>query len=103
MFLVLRFISCNIQVANNSVKYYIQSWAIRWALGCVNSHPAARGSQEVGFTQPRAHLIAHRCTYLHLLLLSSFPPPENGSTKNYSAQCGITIYDKKGTGIDHQY
>ena len=41
--------------------------------------------------------------YLHLLLLSSFPPPENGSTKNYSAQSGITVYDKMGTGIDHQY
>ena len=24
----------------------------RWALGCVNSPPAARGSQEAGFTQP---------------------------------------------------
>ena len=23
----------------------LQRWAIRWGLGCVNSHPAARGSQ----------------------------------------------------------
>ena len=31
----------------------------RWALGCVNSPPpAARGSLEAGFTQPRAHLLA---------------------------------------------
>ena len=34
------------------------------ALGCVNSRPAARGSQEAGLTQPRAHLIAHFCKYL---------------------------------------
>ena len=27
-------------------------------LGCVNPRPVAKGSQEVGFTQPRAHLIA---------------------------------------------
>ena len=41
----------------------IQSWAIRWALGCVNLRPVARGSQEPEFTQPRAHLIAHLCMY----------------------------------------
>ena len=41
----------------------IQNWAIRLALGCVNLRPAARGSQEVGFTQPRAHLSAHLCIY----------------------------------------
>ena len=35
---------------------------IKWALGCVNSHPAAEGSKEAGFTQPRAHLIHHLCT-----------------------------------------
>ena len=39
----------------------IQSWAIGWALGCVNSRPMARGSQEAGFTQPRAHLLADPC------------------------------------------
>ena len=32
------------------------------ALGCVNSHPAARGSQKAGFTQPRVHSLAHPCT-----------------------------------------
>ena len=37
--------------------------AIRWALGCVISRPAARGSKEAGFTQPRAHLIAHLCKF----------------------------------------
>ena len=41
---------------------HVQSWAMRWALGCVNSCPVARGNQEAGFTQPRAHLIAHLCT-----------------------------------------
>ena len=31
-------------------------------VGCVNSPPpAARGSQEAGFTQPRAHLLADPC------------------------------------------
>ena len=30
-------------------------------LGCVNSHPAARGSQEAGFTQPRYHTLAEPC------------------------------------------
>ena len=43
--------------------YYIQGSAERWALGCVNSCPMARGSQEVGFTQPRAHLFVDPCTY----------------------------------------
>ena len=32
------------------------------SLGCVNSHPAARGSQEAGFTQPRTHSFVHPCT-----------------------------------------
>ena len=44
---------------------------IRWALGCVISRPAARGSKEAGFMQPRAHLIAHLCkmTLVGYLLL----------------------------------
>ena len=40
----------------------IQGSAKRRALGCVNSLPAARGGQEAGFTQPRAHLLADPCT-----------------------------------------
>ena len=36
----------------------VQSWGVRWALGCMNSRPAARER----FTQPRSHLIAHLCT-----------------------------------------
>ena len=28
--------------------------------------PVARGSQEAGFTQPRAHPIAHLCTVLYV-------------------------------------
>ena len=42
----------------------VQSWAFRWALGCVRAPSAATGSQEAGFTQPRAHLKAHLCTNL---------------------------------------
>ena len=30
-----------------------------WTLGCVNSLLAARGSEEVGFTQPRESSFAH--------------------------------------------
>ena len=40
----------------------VQSLAIRWALSSVNSSLAPRGSQQVGLTQPRTHLIAHPCT-----------------------------------------
>ena len=29
--------------------------------GCVNSRPVAIGSQEAGFTQPRAYIIAYLC------------------------------------------
>ena len=39
----------------------VQGSAKRLALGCVNSPPAARGSQKAGFTQPRAHLLAKPC------------------------------------------
>ena len=34
----------------------LQGSAKRWAPGCVNSPPTARGSQEAGFTQLRAYL-----------------------------------------------
>ena len=40
---------------------YVQGWAKEWSLGCVNSRPAARGSQEAGFTQPRDHSFAQHC------------------------------------------
>ena len=49
---------------NRREELVVQSWAIRWALGCVNSRPAAGGSQEAGFTQLRAHLIAQLCTII---------------------------------------
>ena len=42
-------------VASNKV---VQGSAKRWSLGCVNLPPAARGTQEAGFTQPRAGLLA---------------------------------------------
>ena len=42
--------------------YHVQGSAKRWALGCVNSPSAARVSQEAGFTQPRAHLLADSCS-----------------------------------------
>ena len=40
-------------------KQHVLGSAKRWSLGCVNSSPAVRGSQEAGVTQPsRAHLLA---------------------------------------------
>ena len=41
---------------------HVQGSAKRWSLGCVNSPPTARGSQETRFTQPRAHLLADPCS-----------------------------------------
>ena len=43
--------------SNLALQRALQGSAKRWALGCVNSHPAARGSQEAGFTQPRVNLL----------------------------------------------
>ena len=40
----------------------IQDWAKEYALGCVNTPSAARGSKEEGFTQPRDHFFAQPCT-----------------------------------------
>ena len=51
-------------VKNRMDPYSVQGSSKRWALGCVNSPPAARGSQEAGITQPRAHLLADSCTVL---------------------------------------
>ena len=42
----------------------VQIYPKRWFLGCVNSRPAARGTQAAGFTQPRNHLLEH--LYIHL-------------------------------------
>ena len=42
-------------------QYVVQGSAKEWSLGCVNSPPAARGSQEAGFTQPRDHSLAQAC------------------------------------------
>ena len=43
--------------------YCVQGWAKEWSLGCVNSRPAARGSQEAGFTQPRDNSFAQLCIF----------------------------------------
>ena len=45
---------------------YVQGSAKRWALGCVNLPPSARRSQEEGFKQPRAHLLANPCMCLQI-------------------------------------
>ena len=41
----------------------VKSSAKEWTLGCVNSHPARRGSQEAGFTQPREHSLPEPCIW----------------------------------------
>ena len=51
----------------------VQGSAKRWALGCVNLRPVARGSQEAGFTQPRAHLIASPSLYLKANQSKKYP------------------------------
>ena len=43
---------------------HVQGWAKEWSLGCVNSRPAARGSREARFTQPRDHSSAQPCTLI---------------------------------------
>ena len=47
---------------NQDIFHCVQGWAKRWDLGCVNSPPAARWSQEAGFTQPRDHSFAQPCS-----------------------------------------
>ena len=39
----------------------VQGSTKKWSLGCVNSRPAARGSQEAGFMQPRDLSFAQPC------------------------------------------
>ena len=39
----------------------IQRWAVRWALGCMNSAYWLPLAVKREFTQPRAHLIAQLC------------------------------------------
>ena len=45
----------------------VQGSAKRWALGCVNSNPVARGSQEARFKQPRDNFLADPCIVLLIL------------------------------------
>ena len=59
----------------------LQSWAKERALGCVNSTPAARGSQEAGFTQPRAHSFPQPCKRLRELRIVG----------QRDARCGIHV------------
>ena len=56
---------------NLKFSLHLQGSAKRRALVRVNSPPAARGSPEVGFTQPRAHCIADPCTLSPSLQRSS--------------------------------
>ena len=42
-----------------SISIELGPWAIRWASGFMDSHPAAKGHQEAGFTQPGADLLSY--------------------------------------------
>ena len=55
----------------NNIVIICTGWAKEWCLGCVNSRPAARGSQEAGFTQPRDHSFAQPCRISHPFILNS--------------------------------
>ena len=57
-----RYVCMSFAVLPQEFSSHVQGWAKEWSLGCVNLRPTARGSPEEGFTQPRAHLIAHLCT-----------------------------------------
>ena len=69
---------------------------MRWSLGCVNSLPAARGSQEAGFTQPRVHSFAQPCTenpsYSDILLTVSLFGRQNTVTVSGEACIRIEQY-----------
>ena len=54
-----------LKVAQHPMQVRVQGWAKEWSIGCVNSRPVARGSQEAGFTQPREHLLADPCTHIY--------------------------------------
>ena len=54
----------------------VHSWAKERVIGCVNSHLAAKGSQEAGFTQPRAHSFAQHCSAMPGI--ASRLPPRRG-------------------------
>ena len=55
-------ISHTLQYINVYLSTYLTLLNYRWVLGCVNLLPAARGSQEGGFTLARAHLLADPST-----------------------------------------
>ena len=50
-----RWISCNLTII-------IQRCSKRWLQSCMNSWPAAGGSQDAECTQSRNHLLEHLCT-----------------------------------------
>ena len=73
-----------------SEKLGIHGWAKEWSLGCVNSRPTARGSQEAGFTQPRDHSFAQRCMWIHL---TSQEAAFTQDTASYLSHVCMTIFN----------
>ena len=59
-------------IVPRSAKRLVQGWAKEWSLGCVYSPPAAKGSQEAGFTQPRDHCFAQFFILRTVPFISSF-------------------------------
>ena len=48
-----------------NLQKHIKTRNKRWRLGCVNSTPAAGGSQEAGFTQPSLRLLFYVCSFFN--------------------------------------
>ena len=63
---------------------HVQGWAKEWSLGCMNLRPAARGSQEAGFTQPRDNYLAPPCILNGRMSLSFSILNLNGSAGLHS-------------------
>ena len=95
-------------------QFAVQSRDVRWALGCVNPRPAARGSQEAGFTQPRDHTLAGPCSfhfqelYPPLIVRSRFrphprSPPPKCTDMQYSLVLSAAVpRRKKGGHVGNQ-
>ena len=75
----------------------VQGWAKEWALGCVNTPPAAkqRESQEAGFTQPRVHSLAHPCTQKW----ARAPAPTDYTDRAHRVGGGVGVVHKRLLGL----
>ena len=76
--------------------YPVQICRKRQRLGCVNSPPpAARGTQEAGFTQPNLNLFLHFCTKrlvdIHLREKKRFPAANFTTPSSAPQKTNVTV------------